>query len=59
MLQVFTKLADWAVARMGLDATTQLGTSVHFFIEDIVKNKYIDKYKNFDNVLYKEMYRRA
>ena len=37
MLQVFTKLADWAVALMGLDSTTKLGTSVHFFIEDIVK----------------------
>ena len=37
MLQVFTKLADWTVGLMGLDTTTQLGTSVHFFIEDIVK----------------------
>lgn len=37
MLQVFTKLADWAVALMGLDSSTKLGTSVHFFIEDIVK----------------------
>ncbi len=37
MLQVFTKLTDWTVGLMGLDTTTQLGTSVHFFIEDIVK----------------------
>ena len=37
MLDIFTWLADWATAKMGLDITTHLGQAVHFFIEDTLK----------------------
>ncbi len=37
MFQIFTRLADWATAQMGLCVQTPLGSSVHFFIEDITK----------------------
>jgi len=37
MLEIFTKLADWATAQMGLDLNTHLGQAVHFFIEDSTK----------------------
>ena len=37
MLDIFTKLADWATAKMGLDLSTHLGQAVHFFIEDTTK----------------------
>lgn len=37
MLEIFTKLADWATAKMGLDLSTHLGQAVHFFIEDTTK----------------------
>ena len=37
MLEVFTWLADWSTAQMGLDVNTHFGQAVHFFIEDITK----------------------
>lgn len=37
MLNIFTKLADWAIAQMGLSMDTHFGASVHFFIEDTTK----------------------
>ena len=37
MLEIFTKLADWATTQMGLDLNTHLGQAVHFFIEDSTK----------------------
>lgn len=37
MLEVFTKLADWATTKMGLDLSTHFGQAVHFFIEDTTK----------------------
>lgn len=38
MFTIFTKLADWITySIIGLSAETNLGTSVHFFIEDITK----------------------
>ncbi len=37
MLNIFTNLADWSTAKMGLDINTGFGASVHFFIEDITK----------------------
>ncbi|MFA7074974.1 MAG: permease [Endomicrobiaceae bacterium] len=37
MLEIFTKLADWAVFQMGLSVNTHLGKAVHFFIEDTTK----------------------
>lgn len=37
MLEIFTKLADWSIAKMGLSLDTHLGQAVHFFIEDSSK----------------------
>lgn len=37
MLDIFTKLADWSIAQMGLTMDTHFGASVHFFIEDTAK----------------------
>lgn len=37
MLDIFTKLADWSIAQMGLSMDTHFGASVHFFIEDTTK----------------------
>ncbi len=37
MLGIFTKLADWSIAQMGLSKATHFGASVHFFIEDLTK----------------------
>ncbi|MDD4556523.1 MAG: permease [Alphaproteobacteria bacterium] len=37
MLEVFTKLADWSIAQMGLTLDTHFGQAVHFFIEDTTK----------------------
>lgn len=37
MLSIFTKLADWSIAQMGLTLETHLGRAVHFFIEDSTK----------------------
>ena len=37
MFQIFTWLADWATAKIGLCAQTPLGSAVHFFIEDVTK----------------------
>jgi len=37
MFKVFTWIADWGVAKLGLDTATHFGTAVHFFIEDITK----------------------
>lgn len=37
MLDIFTKLADWSIAKMGLSLDTHLGQAVHFFIEDTTK----------------------
>lgn len=37
MLEIFTELADWSIAKMGLSLETHLGTAVHFFIEDTTK----------------------
>lgn len=37
MLDVFTKLADWSIAKMGLNLDTHFGNAVHFFIEDTTK----------------------
>jgi uncharacterized membrane protein YraQ (UPF0718 family) len=37
MLGIFTKLADWSIAQMGLTTDTHFGASVHFFIEDLTK----------------------
>lgn len=37
MFNLFTRLADWSVLQLGLDAHTRLGSAVHFFIEDITK----------------------
>lgn len=34
---MFTKLADWSIAQMGLSMDTHLGAAVHFFIEDTTK----------------------
>ena len=37
MLEIFTKLADWAISQMDLSRETQFGEAVHFFIEDTTK----------------------
>lgn len=37
MLDIFTHIADWAIAQMGLSLNTHFGTAIHFFIEDIIK----------------------
>ncbi len=37
MFQVFTLLADWFLAVLGLDPGTRLGGSLHFFVEDTTK----------------------
>lgn len=37
MLEIFTKLADFLTAQMGLSLETHLGQAVHFFIEDTTK----------------------
>lgn len=37
MLSIFAKLADWVIFQIGLTLETQLGASVHFFIEDSTK----------------------
>lgn len=37
MLNIFTKLADWSIAKMGLSLETHFGQAVHFFIEDTTK----------------------
>ena len=38
MLSLFTELATWLVYRLlGLDPTTKLGSSLHFFVEDTTK----------------------
>jgi hypothetical protein len=37
MFKIFTYFADWCILKMGLDINTNLGASVHFFIEDITK----------------------
>lgn len=37
MLDIFTKLADWSIAQLGLSMDTDFGASVHFFIEDTTK----------------------
>lgn len=37
MSSIFTSFADWAIKIMGLSLDTQLGSSVHFFIEDTFK----------------------
>lgn len=37
MLAIFTKLADWSVARMRISLDTHFGQAVHFFIEDCSK----------------------
>lgn len=37
MLEIFTKLADWSIAQMGLTLDTHFGQAVHFFIEDTTK----------------------
>ncbi len=37
MFSVFTRLADWATAGLGLSAQSRLGSSVHFFVEDFTK----------------------
>lgn len=37
MLSIFTKLADWSIAGMGLTLDTHFGQAVHFFIEDTTK----------------------
>lgn len=37
MLDIFTKLADLAIAQMGLSVDTHFGAAVHFFIEDTTK----------------------
>lgn len=37
MLDIFTKLADWSIAKMGLNLETHFGQAIHFFIEDTTK----------------------
>lgn len=37
MLEIFTKLADWAIVKMDLSRETNFGEVVHFFIEDSTK----------------------
>lgn len=37
MLEIFTKLADWAIVKMDLSRETHFGEAVHFFIEDSTK----------------------
>lgn len=37
MFKIFTLFADWVTSLLGLDITTKLGGSVHFFVEDITK----------------------
>lgn len=38
MFQIFTNFASWLVYGIaGLDATTRLGTALHFFVEDVSK----------------------
>lgn len=37
MLEIFTKLADWAIIKMDLSRETHFGEAVHFFIEDSAK----------------------
>ncbi len=37
MLGIFTKLADYLTNLMGLSLETQIGSAIHFFIEDITK----------------------
>lgn len=37
MLGIFTKLADWSIDKLGLSLDTNLGKSIHFFIEDTTK----------------------
>lgn len=37
MLDIFTKLADWSIAQIGLTMDTRFGAAVHFFIEDTTK----------------------
>lgn len=37
MLDIFTRLADWLTAQMGLTMDTHFGAAVHFFIEDTTK----------------------
>lgn len=37
MFYIFTKIADWSVEFLGLSKESELGSAVHFFIEDSVK----------------------
>lgn len=37
VLDIFTTLADRAIAETGLDLNTHFGRAVHFFIEDATK----------------------
>ncbi len=38
MLKIFTLLADWLIySLMGLDRTTRIAGSLHFFVEDVTK----------------------
>ncbi len=37
MLEIFTDLANWGIAQLGLSLDTHFGTAVHFFIEDSSK----------------------
>lgn len=37
MFEIFTKIADWSIAQMGLSRAEKIGEAVHFFIEDTTK----------------------
>ena len=37
MFEIFTKIADWSIAQMGLSRAETIGEAVHFFIEDTTK----------------------